>query len=177
MQIEEYLRHDNRVVVPIGSTEQHGYLSLGTDAMLAERVSVEAAEPLGVPVLPVVPFGMAPYFTSYPGSMSLRLSTYIEVMRDVLNFLAQSGFRRIAIINGHGGNVPVGGLVREWICEPRAEEVQVLFHSWYNGPRVVEVANEFCADQMHGAWVENFPWNRIPGAPAPEPKPVVPREL
>jgi creatinine amidohydrolase len=145
--------------------------------MLAERVSVEAAEPLGVPVLPVVPFGMAPYFTSYPGSMSLRLSTYIEVMRDVLNCLAQSGFRRIAIINGHGGNVPVGGLVREWICEPRAEEVQVLFHSWYNGPRVVEVANEFCADQMHGAWVENFPWNRIPGAPAPEPKPVVPREL
>ena len=60
MQIEEYLRHDDRVVVPIGSTEQHGYLSLGTDALLAERVSVEAAEPLGVPVLPVVPFGMAP---------------------------------------------------------------------------------------------------------------------
>jgi creatinine amidohydrolase len=60
MQIEEYLRHDDRVVVPIGSTEQHGFLSLGTDAILAERVSVEAAEPLGVPVLPVIPFGMAP---------------------------------------------------------------------------------------------------------------------
>jgi creatinine amidohydrolase len=177
MQIEEYLQHDDRVVVPIGSTEQHGFLSLGTDAILAERVSVEAAEPLGIPVLPVIPFGMAPYFTSYPGSMSLRLSTYIEVVRDVLDCLANSGFRRIAIINGHGGNAPVGGLVREWICQPRDEEIQVLFHSWYNGPKTAEVANEFSVDQMHGAWVENFPWTRIEGAPAPEPIPVVPREL
>jgi creatinine amidohydrolase len=177
MQIEEYLQHDDRVVVPVGSTEQHGFLSLGTDAILAERVSVEAAEPLGIPVLPVLPFGMAPYFTSYPGSMSLRLSTYIEVMRDVLDVLSHSGFRRIAIINGHGGNAPVGGLVREWLCQPRDQEVQVLFHSWYNGPKTAEVANEFCVDQMHGAWVENFPWTRIAGAPAPEPIPVVPREL
>jgi creatinine amidohydrolase len=177
MQIEEYLRHDNRVVVPIGSTEQHGFLSLGTDALLAERVSVEAAEPLGVPVLPVIPFGMAPYFTSYPGSMSLRLSTYIELLRDVLNCLEGQGFRRIAVINGHGGNIPIGGLIREWICQPRDEEVQVLFHSWYNGPQTVVAANEFHADQMHGAWVENFPWTRIEGADAPPPKPVVAREL
>jgi creatinine amidohydrolase len=53
----------------------------------------------------------------------------------------------------------------------------VLFHSWYNGPKTAEVANEFCVDQMHGAWVENFPWTRIPGAPTPEPIPVVAREL
>ena len=53
MQVEEYLRSDDRVVLPLGSTEQHGYLSLGVDVILSERVSVEAAEPLGVPVLPV----------------------------------------------------------------------------------------------------------------------------
>ena len=52
MQVEEYLRTDDRVVLPLGSTEQHGYLSLGVDVILSERVSVEAAEPLGVPVLP-----------------------------------------------------------------------------------------------------------------------------
>src|ERR1700720_4646789 len=92
MQIEEYLQHDDRVVVPVGSTEQHGFLSLGTDAILAERVAVEAAEPLGVPVLPALPFGMAPYFAAYPGSMSLRLSTYAEVYRDLLDGLAAHGF-------------------------------------------------------------------------------------
>ncbi|MFC7643293.1 creatininase family protein [Streptosporangium lutulentum] len=106
MQIADYLQRDDRIVLPIGSTEQHAYLSLGTDALLAERVSVEAAEPLGVPVLPVLPFGMAPYFTEYPGSMSLRISTYIEVMRDLLDGLASQGFRRIAVVNGHGGTHP-----------------------------------------------------------------------
>jgi creatinine amidohydrolase len=177
MQVEQYLERDDRVVLPVGSTEQHGFLSLGTDALCAERVSVEAAEPLGVPVLPVMPFGMAPYFTSYPGSMSLRISTYIEVLRDLLDCLAHQGFRRIAIINGHGGNAPVAGLVREWLCQPRAHEVQVLFHSWYNGPQVVLAANEFHVDQMHGAWVENFAWTRLAGVTMPEAKPVVAREL
>src|SRR6195952_6081164 len=87
-QVDAYLDHDDRVVLPIGSTEQHGFLSLGTDAILAERVAGEAAEPLGIPVLPVLPFGMAPYFTEYPGSMSLRMSTYIEVIRDLLDCIA-----------------------------------------------------------------------------------------
>jgi creatinine amidohydrolase len=177
MQIEQYLEHDDRVVLPVGSTEQHGFLSLGTDALCAERVSVEAAEPLGVPVLPVLPFGMAPYFTSYPGSMSLRLTTYVEVLRDLLDCLELQGFRRIAIINGHGGNAPVAGLVREWLCRPHEHHVQALFHSWYNGPKTVIAANEFHLDQMHGGWVENFVWTRIAGVTMPEPKPVVAREL
>ena len=124
MQIEKYLEGDDRIVLPIGSTEQHGYLSLGTDAILAERVAVEAAEPLGVPVLPCLPFGMAPYFTEYPGTMSLRMSTYIEVIRDLLDCIAGQGFRRIAIVNGHGGNAPVTGLIREWLSIPRVDSTE-----------------------------------------------------
>src|SRR3982075_1902136 len=97
--LEEYLKRDDRIVLPIGSTEQHGYLSVGTDAILAERVSVEAAEPLGVPVLPVLPFGLAPYFAAFPGSMTVRTSTYVALIRDLLDSLADQGFRRIAIVN------------------------------------------------------------------------------
>jgi creatinine amidohydrolase len=178
MQMEEYLSRDDRIVLPTGSTEQHGYLSLGTDAILAERVAVEAAEPLGVPVLPALPFGLAPYFAAYPGSMSLRFSTYIEVMRDLLDSLAGQGFRRIAVVNGHGGNAPVGGLIREWLCQPRAERVQVLYHSWYNAPKTAAAADTFDTDQTHGAWVESFPWTRVANAEPPaEAKPVVPRSL
>ncbi len=135
MMLEEYLKHDDRVVLPIGSTEQHGYLSLGTDAILAERVSAEAAEPLGVPVMPALPFGRAPYFAAFPGSMCVRASTYLALIRDLLDSLAKQGFRRIAIVNGHGGNNPAVGVVREWIAEDRPERVQVVFHSWYNAPR------------------------------------------
>jgi creatinine amidohydrolase len=167
MAIASYLEHDDRVVLPVGSTEQHGYLSLGTDALLAERVSAEAAEPLGIPVLPVMPFGMAPYFTQYPGSMSLRMTTYLEVLRDLLDCLAGQGFRRIAVVNGHGGNAPVTGFIREWICQPRDEPVQVLFHSWYNAPQTAAAASRFDEDQYHGSWLENFPWTRVAGAEIP----------
>ncbi|HEV8535255.1 MAG TPA: creatininase family protein [Candidatus Limnocylindria bacterium] len=82
--LEEYLAHDDRIVMPIGSTEQHGYLSVGTDAILAERVAIEAAEPLGVPVLPALPFGITPYFAAFPGSPSLRATTCIAVIHDRL---------------------------------------------------------------------------------------------
>ncbi len=177
MQVEECLRHDDRIVLPTGSTEQHGYLSLGTDAILAERVAAEAAEPLGIPVLPVLPFGMAPYFAAFPGSMSLRITTYIEVMRDLLDGLAAQGFRRIAVVNGHGGNSPVTGFIREWVCQPRPQRVQVLFHSWYNAPQTAAVAGQFDHDQMHGGWVENFAWTRVAGAEMPaEPGPVISRQ-
>ena len=111
MQVEEYLSRDDRVVLPVGSTEQHGYLSLETDNILAERVSAEAAEPLGVLVLPVLPYGLTPSFAAYPGSPSLRLETFLAVLRDLLDSLHGQGFRRFLLVNGHGGNI-AGRLAR-----------------------------------------------------------------
>lgn len=176
--VEDYLRHDDRVVLPIGSTEQHGYLSLGTDAILAERVAVEAAAPLGVPVLPGLPFGLAPYFTAFPGSLTLRLSTMLAVVRDLLDTLAGQGFRRIVIVNGHGGNMPVMGLAREWVAEPRGGRVQVAFTSWYAAPGVAAVAASYEDDPTHGGWFENFPWTRLPGVKLPQgTKPHLPGDV
>ena len=71
MQLEEYLERDDRIVLPVGSTEQHAYLSLETDNILAERIAVEAAEPLGVPVLPALAYGLTPSFAAYPGSLDV----------------------------------------------------------------------------------------------------------
>ena len=88
MQVEEYLQRDDRAVLPIGSTEQHAYLSLATDNILAERVAVEGAEPLGVPVFPVVNYGITPYFRAYPGTVSLSIATFLAVLRDILDGLA-----------------------------------------------------------------------------------------
>src|SRR5436853_1859358 len=114
MQLEAYLEGDDRIVLPIGSTEQHAYLSLETDNLLADGVAVEAAEPLGVPVLPVLPYGLTPSFATYPGSPTLRLETFLAVLRDLLDSLHGQGFRRFLLVNGHGGNVAGGSLVREW---------------------------------------------------------------
>ena len=59
-QVEDYLSTDDRCVLPIGSTEQHGFLSLSVDSILSEKVSISAADPLGVPVLPRLNYGICP---------------------------------------------------------------------------------------------------------------------
>ena len=132
-------------MLPLGSTEQHGYLSLGVDAILAERVSVEAAEPLGVPVLPALPFGLAPYFAEYPGSPSLRVETYIEVVRDLLDSLHGQGFRRFLLVNGHGGNNPAGAFAIE--SDGGATPTRrCCFHNWWNGPKTWPVVQSIDPD-------------------------------
>ena len=133
MQLEEYLGRDDRVVLPLGSTEQHAYLSLETDNILAERVSVEAAEPLGVPVLPVLPYGLTPTFAAvYPGSPTLKLETYAALLRELLDSLYSQGFRRFLLVNGHGGNTPGQTVAREWMAD--RPDAQAIFHSWWAGP-------------------------------------------
>ena len=176
MQLEDYLRRDDRIVLPIGSTEQHAYLSLGTDNILAERVSVEAAEPLGVPVLPVLPYGFTPYFAAaYPGGPTLRLETFLAVVRDLLDSLYGQGFRRFLVVNGHGGNTPASSLAREWAASH--PEAQAIFHSWWDAPEVRELAANIAPDYSHANWGENFPWTRLEGVELPsEGKPMVDEE-
>src|SRR3712207_7206598 len=99
MQLEAYLERDDRIVLPLASTEQHAYLSLATDCILAERVAVEAAEPLGVPVLPVLAYGVTPGFAAWPGSPSLRADTFLTVVRELLESLRGQGFRRIMLVD------------------------------------------------------------------------------
>jgi creatinine amidohydrolase len=166
MQVEEYLAREDRVVLPVGSTEQHGYLSLETDNILAERVSVEAAEPLGVLVLPVLAYGLTPSFAAYPGSPSLRLETFMAVLRDLLDSLQGQGFRRFLIVNGHGGNLPAAGLVREWAMEN--DGAQAIFHSWWSSARVQAAAREVDPLPSHANWFENFPWTRLEGVELPK---------
>ena len=159
MQVEAYLSRDDRAVIPLGSVEQHAYLSLCTDAILAERVAVEAAEPLGVPVFPALAYGLTPYFGAYPGTVTLRMETYLHVIRDMLDSLAASGFRRILLVSGHGGNEPAGAYAVEWMADH--PQVQVNFYQWWQGPRLLAKAREFDPVGSHASWFENFPWTRL----------------
>ncbi|MGE5099511.1 MAG: creatininase family protein [Deltaproteobacteria bacterium] len=160
MQVEKYLEHDDRCVLPLGSTEQHSYLRLTVDCILPERVAAEAAEPLGIPVFPVVAYGVTPYFREFPGSISLRVETHLNVVRDILDSMAHSGFRRILIVNGHGGNGAVQQFAQEWAADHAA--CRVVFHNWWNAPRTWAKVQAIDPVASHGSWMENFPWTRLP---------------
>ena len=164
MQLEAYLEHDDRIVLPLGSTEQHGYLSLETDNILAERVATEAAEPVGVPVLPVLAYGITPLFAAYPGSPSLSAETYLRVVRELLESLFGQGFRRVLLVNGHGGNVPARQVANEWMAAH--EDAQAIFHDWWVGPATAEVVKQI-EPAAHASWMENFPWTRLDGVELP----------
>ena len=159
MQIEKYLETDDRCILPIGSTEQHGALSLCVDAILAERVAIDAAEGTEVPVYPVMPFGCAPYFSAFPGSISLRVETLLAVARDVIGSMYTSGFRRVLLVNGHGGNAAVGNLCRELMAD--RPELSLKFHNWWRSPKVMAKAKEIAPNPSHANWFENFPWTRL----------------
>lgn len=166
MQIEEILRHTDTAVLPLGSTEQHAYLSLSTDSILAERVAVEAAEPLGIPVFPALAYGITPYFLGFPGTLSLRVATYVALLRDLLDGLAQTGFRRIVLVNGHGGNAPAHVFSAEWMADH--PQVRVKVHDWWRAPRVWARVQEIDPTASHASWMENFAWTRLPGVALPE---------
>jgi creatinine amidohydrolase len=171
MMVEEYLKHDDRGVLPLGSTEQHAYLSLSVDTILAERVAVEAAETVGVPVFPVVAYGITPYFRAFPGSITLRVETYLSVVRDILDAMAEQGFRRILVVNGHGGNSPAQSLANEWMADN--PKVRVRFHNWWNAPKTWTQVSAIDAVASHASWMENFPWTRLAEVTTPrEPKPM-----
>ncbi len=165
MQVEARAAVDDRCVLPIGSVEQHAYLSLCVDMILAEKVAADAAAPLGVPVFPVLPYGLASSFTAFPGTLSLRLSTYIGVVTDLLDSIHRSGFRKILVVNGHGGNSPASTIISEWLNSH--PDCSVKMHDWWRAPQTMAKVHETDPEASHASWMENFPWTRLEGVDQP----------
>ena len=167
MQIEALLKSgEDRAVLPLGSIEQHAYLSLAVDALLAEQVAVDAAEPLGVPVFPAQPYGYTPTYMAYPGTLTLRLQTLLAVLNDLIVSLHHHGFRRVLIVNGHGGNNGAASLAQELIAQHAG--LQVRWHNWWAAPRTMAFVREQDPAASHASWMENFALTRLAGVPMPD---------
>lgn len=96
------------VIIPTGAIEQHGdFLSTDTDIVLSSEVAARAAARVAafpVVVAPRLPFGFSPHHLSWPGTISLRLETFLSVLTDVVHSIFDAGFTRALFVNGHGGN-------------------------------------------------------------------------
>jgi len=97
--------------------------------------------------------------------VSLRVETHLHVVRDILDSLAHSGFRRILVVNGHGGNAAVQQLLAEWTADH--PDCRALFHNWWNAPRTWAKVQEIDRVASHASWMENFPWTRLPKVTLP----------
>mgnify|MGYP001768066516 CR=1 FL=1 len=105
--VEEYLHHDDRLILVIGSTEQHGrHLTFSTDVWQPWDIARRAGDRTGVLIAPPVNYGMSLHHLGFPGSLSLQPQTLSAIVSDLLASAYRHGFRRILIVNGHGGNVP-----------------------------------------------------------------------
>lgn len=104
-EVGEYLKSSKGIILPTGSTEQHGPMGvLGTDTFCAEVIAWRVGELASAMVGPALTVGVSEHHMTFPGSMTLRPSTYVAVVRDCILALVDHGFERFFIVNGHGGN-------------------------------------------------------------------------
>ena len=163
MDIEEYLKKDDRVIVVIGACEQHAYLSLLTDVRIPLALADTISKETGVLIAPVVNFGISPYFLDYPGTISLRVSTLLSLVEDMISSLYRQGFRRFMILNGHGGNDPVKGRLNELLN--KYENIKVNWYSWWQSHSVEAISSEKGLKPAHANWLEAFPFTKVTELP------------
>jgi creatinine amidohydrolase len=96
------------ILLPLGATEQHGpHLPVSTDTSIVSQVALAAEKQLPDDILlcPTLPFGSSHHHLSFGGTISISITTYTQLMIELVESLLQKGFRRIVLLNGHGGNI------------------------------------------------------------------------
>lgn len=170
MDVESYLKTDQRVMLVLGATEQHGYLSLQTDVRIPLALADAASKETGVLIAPELNFGVSPYFLGYPGTISLKSETMIRVVADVVESLYGHGFRKILVMNGHSGN----NTVRDSLVElaNRMDGLKLAFYSWWESHGVSELARKYDLQPEHASWMEAFYFTRVADLPEGAKQPV-----
>ncbi len=176
-EVKEYLHQSQAVVIPIGSTEQHGPTGLiGTDAICPETIAAGMAD-AGILVAPTLSIGMAQHHLAFPGSISLRPTTLIAVIRDVVGSLASQGFTHFYFLNGHGGNIATvqaafAEIWADYSLAARTSGLKLKLANWFTGSRVVALSRELFGDAegSHATPSEiSLTWHAYPDAVRDQP--------
>ena len=154
MDVERYLEQDDRLILILGACEQHGYLSLLTDIKIPLALADSASNQTGVLVAPPLNFGISPYFLDYPGTLSFSVRTMISAVEDMVRSAYRQGFRRILVLNGHGGN----SAARQHLSAINNDlpSLKMSWYDWWMSHSVEEIAQKHNIKPAHANWLEAF---------------------
>jgi len=158
MEMESYLKHDNRVILVTGACEQHAFLSLLTDIKIPLAMADAVSQKSGVLVAPPLNYGCSSSFMDFPGTISLQSATIMAVIEDVVLSLYHHGFRRMLVLNGHGGNRAMRSRLSELTTE--IEDLRVIWYEWFNSGRVKTIVDRLGIPDEHASWIESFRFTR-----------------
>lgn len=164
--VESYLQNEDRLMLVLGACEQHGYLSLLTDVKIPLALADAASQRTGVLVAPPLNFGASPYFLRYPGTLSLRLTTLLDLVEDLVRSAYGQGFRRFLVLNGHGGND--GARARLFELANQLPDLRLAWYSWWQAHSIEQVAEARNLKPGHANWLEAFPFTRVADLPEGE---------
>lgn len=149
-EVERYLESRSGIIMPVGSTEQHGPNGLiGTDAICPDVVAERLGNETGVMVAPTIQVGVAQHHLGFSGSMCLRPSTLISLVHDYVVSLAHHGFDRFFFLNGHGGNIATihaafaeihSGVSMQ--TRPPGRSLRCSLSNWWDSGGVRAISNE-----------------------------------
>lgn len=139
-EFEKAVKADAIVIIPVASTEQHGnHLPVNTDANCCFTIAQRAAEAIDefpVLVLPTIWTGYSPHHMAYPGTITLKYHTFVELLTQIAVSIHAHGFKKILFLNGHGGNSPIIAAMRTKLA---AEEgVSVIGYDYWAMPLIPE---------------------------------------
>jgi creatinine amidohydrolase len=166
LEVEKYVKQEDRLIFVLGACEQHGYLSLLSDVKIPLALADAASQKTAVLVAPVVNYGISPYFLDYPGSFSLRASTLLDLVEDLVRSAYHQGFHRLLFLNGHGGNDAARTRLYELAND--LPQLQLAWYAWWQAHSVETVAVKHGLRSFHAGWIEAFPFTRVGELPEGE---------
>ncbi len=169
LDVDSYLQQDDRLILVVGACEQHAYLSLLTDVKIPLALAEAASQKTHVLVAPPINFGVSPYFLAYPGTLSVRVTTLLDLVEDIIRSAYQQGFRKFLILNGHGGNDAVRGRLYE--IANQLTGIRLAWYAWWTAHSVEQVAQKHCLKPSHANWLEAFPFTTVAELPEGEKNP------
>lgn len=148
LEVEDYLKTSCGVILPVGSTEQHGPIGLiGTDALCAEKIAETAAEDADAIVAPTLALTPAPFNMDFPGTLSLSAGLFENLVSEVVEGLLHHGFEKLYFLNGHGANLsPLQAVAA------RYAKGQIRIRSWWDFDAVNTLRESYYGhwEGMHG---------------------------